>query len=273
MHTGTVDALPHLLTAAQATLSLAKAYFNKNGLLLNENKTQCIFVGSRPLIKRIPSNTTINFDSTSITPCKHVKNLGVYIDSHMTFDIHVNETHKKVMGILLFLNRVKDKFEAATRKTVVESLALSIVNYCLPVYGTTNNTLLKRVQKLQNFAAKICAGGARRRDHATPFITQMNWLKIEQQVVFDVAVAVYKIYNNMYPEWFLQLPTTTEVTHSRYTTRQHNNLYIPHTNTDYGARSLLVLGPRIWNKLPQHITNANSLCAFRKRLKKHLLNT
>lgn len=273
VHTGTVDALPHLLTAAQTTLSLAKAYFNKNGLLLNDNKTQCIFIGSRPLVKKIPSNTTINFDNTSITPCKHVKNLGVHIDSHMTFDIHVNETHKKVMGILLFLNRVKDKFEAATLKTVVESLALSIVNYCLPVYGTTNNTLMKRVQKLQNFAAKICVGGARRRDHATPFITQMNWLKIERKVVFDVAVAVYKIQNNMYPEWFLQLPTITEVTHSMYTTRQHNNLHVPYTNTDCGARSLLVLGPRIWNTLPQHITNANSLYVFRKRLKEHLLNT
>ncbi len=67
------------------------------------------------------------------------------------------------MGILLFLNRVKDKFDTTTRKTVVESLAVSIINYCLPVYCTTNNTLMKRVQYLQNFAAKICAGGAMQR--------------------------------------------------------------------------------------------------------------
>ncbi len=188
--TGTV-----VLTATQATLSSARAYFNENGLLLNENKTQCIFVVSRPLVKKIPNNTTIIFYNTSITPCKHVKNLGVHIDAHMTFDIHIHET-QKVMGILLYLNRVKDKFEAAARKTVVESLAISIINYCLPVYGTTNTTLMKRVQKLQNFAAKTCAGGARRGDHATTFITLMNWLKIEQKFVFDVAVAVYKIKKN-----------------------------------------------------------------------------
>ncbi len=78
VHTGTVDALPHLLTAAQATLSLAKAYFIKNCLLLNENKTQCIFVGSRAIVKKIPSNTTVNFDNTSITPCKHVKNITAF---------------------------------------------------------------------------------------------------------------------------------------------------------------------------------------------------
>ena len=187
----------------------------------------------------------------------------------MTFDIHINETHKKVMGILFFLNRIKDKLEAATRKTVVESLALSIINYCLPVYGTTNNTLIKRVQKLQHFAAKICVEGARRRDHATPVITQMNWIKINQKVVLDVAMAVYKIKHKIHPEWFMHLPTNTEVTQSVYITRQQNNLHVPYTNTDCGARSLLVLGPRIWNTLPHHITNTNSLHVFTKRLKAH----
>lgn len=68
VHTGTVNALPHLLTVEQGTLSLAKAYLNKNVLLLNENKTQCIFVGSRQLVKKICSNTTINFDNTSVIP-------------------------------------------------------------------------------------------------------------------------------------------------------------------------------------------------------------
>ncbi len=73
-------------------------------------------------------------------------------------------------------------------------------------------TLMKRVQKLQNFAAKICVGGARRRDHVTPFITQMNWLKIERNIFFfAVAVAVYKMQNNTYPEWFLLLRTITDV--------------------------------------------------------------
>lgn len=270
VHTGTVDALPHLLTAAQNTLSAARTYFNKNGLLINENKTQCIFVGSRQLIKTIPENTTITFDNTTITPCKHIKNLGIHIDSHLTFDTHINETHRKVMGILLYLNRVKHKFVATTLKTVIESLALSIVNYCLPVYGTTKDTHMKRIQKLQNFAAKICVGGARRRDHATPYIKQLEWLKIEEKVVFDVAIMVYKIKNKIYPDWFIHLPTNMEITHNAHTTRQQNNLHVPYTKTDYGARSLLVLGPRIWNTLPLQITNANSLHAFTRKLKVHL---
>ncbi len=85
------------------------------------------------------------------------------------------------MGMLLSVNIIRDKFDVAGRKIVVQSLALSGVNYCLQVYGTTNNVQMQRVQKLQNFEAKTCVGDARRSDHATLFITQLEWLKIEKK--------------------------------------------------------------------------------------------
>ncbi len=194
VHSGTVDTLPHLIARTEATLSRAKSYFNNNGLLLNSNKSQCLFVGTRPAIRRIPDNTTINLNKTSITPSEQVKSLGVNMDQHMSFEVHIHEMHKKVMGKLLLVNRIRDKFDAATRTIVIQSLALSGANYCLQVYGTTNNTQMRRVQKLQNFAAKICAGGARRSNHATPFITQLEWLKIDKKkrVIFDVGFTVLR---------------------------------------------------------------------------------
>ncbi len=79
VHSGTVDDLPHLIATAEVTVSRAKSHFNNNGLLLNSNKTQCIFIGTRPAIRRIPDNTTINMNNTSITPSKQVKNLGVQL--------------------------------------------------------------------------------------------------------------------------------------------------------------------------------------------------
>ncbi len=101
------------------------------------------------------------------------------MDYHLTIDVHIQEIHKKVM--VFFLNSIKYKFEINTRKIVIQSLALNIIKYCLPVYGTTNSIFSRRVQKLQNFAPKVYAGGSRRSDHATPFITQPEWFKIEKK--------------------------------------------------------------------------------------------
>ncbi len=55
------------------------------------------------------------------------------MDQHMSFEVHIHEMHKEVMGIPLLVNRIRDKFDAATRKIIIQSLALSGVNYCLQV--------------------------------------------------------------------------------------------------------------------------------------------
>ncbi len=140
VYIGAITELPDLITRTKTTLSLAKTYFSINGLMINPSTTQCLFVGTRPFIRRIPSDMTINSDNAHITSSNHIKSLGIYMDCHMTFDVHIQEMHNKVMWILFFLNRIKDKFQINTRKIVIHSLALSIINYCLPVYGTTNST-------------------------------------------------------------------------------------------------------------------------------------
>ncbi len=62
------------------------------------------FIGSPQLLAQIPPNTIINCDCDIITPSAHVKNLCVYFDRYMIFDIHISELNKKIMGMLLFIN-------------------------------------------------------------------------------------------------------------------------------------------------------------------------
>ncbi len=235
--------------------------------MINPNKTQSLFVGTRPFIRRIPLtqlSVLTTLTSVQAITLRHLHGLP-----HDLWRTHTRNA--QVMGILFFLNRIKDKFEINTRKTVIQSLALSFINYCLPVYGTTNSTLLRRLQKLQIFAAKVCAGGAGRSDHATPFITQLEWLRIEKKVIFEVAVNVFKIKSKLFPDWFMQFPTNNEILQNSYTTRQHN-LYVSCTNTDHSPRSFIVLGPKIWNALPDNVTNSLTLQVFRKGLKAFLMN-
>ncbi len=53
------------------------------------------------LLSRVPDNTTVKFDGKTITPSNHVRNLCLYIDRYMTFDVYANESNKKVMGTLM----------------------------------------------------------------------------------------------------------------------------------------------------------------------------
>ena len=123
LHSSTPNNINTLIKYTEDTLIKCKHYFLNNGLMLNSAKTQCTFIGNRQLLSRIPPNTTINFNGDIIYPSSCVKNLGVYMDRYMVFDVHVNELIKKVNGILMYINRIGDLCDKQqTRIIIVESL-------------------------------------------------------------------------------------------------------------------------------------------------------
>ncbi len=118
------------------------------------------FIGSRQLLAQVPPNPVISIDGDIITPSPQVKNLGVYMDKFMLFDKHI--LTKKAVGVLMFLSRVGADFDKPSRIIVVQSLVLSMMNYCIRIWATTNLTLIYKVQELQNFAAKVAMGSAKK---------------------------------------------------------------------------------------------------------------
>ncbi len=195
-------------------VKIARTYFLKNGVKFSAKKTQCIFLGTRQIIPKIPENTTLKFHDT-IKPSTSVKNLGVHIDSYMTFETHVNEMSKKVMGTLMYINRIKHCFDKPLRILAVQSLVLSVLNYCVTIWRTTNNTLLTTTQKLQNFANKEVDGRAQKSDLVTPVVKELEWLNMRKMVMFNCAVTVFRQLNSYYPQNILSLPTVTDITGSR----------------------------------------------------------
>lgn len=139
------------------------------------------------------------------------------------------------------------------------------------IWGTTNASLITKVQRLQNFAAKVADGRARKYDHVTPIFKELQWLNIKKQITFNSVVTIFKQVTRHYPDHFLPLPTVNNMTDT--ITRQQHNLYVPRTKTDSGARAMSVTGPKLWNQLPSDIKEANNLHAFKSKLKKNLLLT
>ncbi len=265
-----IENLQELIKKTEDTLKTVKIYFNKNGLLLNSKKTQCMFIGNRNLLSRIPSNTVIRVNDNLIQPSQYVKNLGLYFDQHMVFDKHISQISRKTYGTLMYVNRIKEVFSNDIRRTVIQTLVLSIVYYGMAVWGTTNKTQIKRVQKLQNFCAKVIVGGKSKRDHASPILDELDWLKISKMCAYEQCIMTHKAVTKKYPGWLFTFPTVHNINTTN--TRQRHDLYVPRTYTDTGQRSLLVRGPRIWNALPLGLTKIENSNTFKKCLKKYLLH-
>ncbi len=158
-----------------------------NGLMLNSKETQCIFIGSRQILAHVPSDTVIKVDGEFIIPSNNVKKkIGFHIDRFMLFDKHIDQVTKKVIGTLMFLGRVSANLDKPSRIVVVQALVLSIMNFCIRIWGTTNQTIINKVQKVQNYAAKVATGAAKKFDHVTLIFKELKWMRIKEKYEYDI---------------------------------------------------------------------------------------
>ena len=60
----------------------------RNSLLVNPEKTKMLLVGTRQLMNQLETPIHINFMGETLTPVTEVKDLGMFLDSYLTYDKH-----------------------------------------------------------------------------------------------------------------------------------------------------------------------------------------
>ena len=96
IQTGNINDIPGLMRTGEDSIKKVQLYFDKNVLMLNANKTQCMFVGARGLLSQIPPYTRMQVNGNQYVLCKSFKNLDIHFDNHMQFDVHINELSRKI---------------------------------------------------------------------------------------------------------------------------------------------------------------------------------
>lgn len=151
LHSSYTNKLPRLISDTVSTLKSVKKYFLTNGLILNSGKTRRIFVSKKQLLAHVvPPNTVMKIDEDTILPSNHVNIFVVHMGRYMLFDEHTEELSKNVVGMLTFLSQISVNVDKHSRIVIVQCLLLSMIYYIL-LWGTTNLTIIYKVQKLQKF--------------------------------------------------------------------------------------------------------------------------
>ena len=85
-------------------------------------------------------------------------------------------------------------------KTTVQAFISCHLDYCNAlVYGIADD-LLRRLQSVQNAAARLVAG-SRRSDHVTPVLRRLHWLPVRRRIEFKLALLIYKSLNGSTPRY------------------------------------------------------------------------
>jgi len=142
---------------------------------------------------RSPSNATVD----------SARDLGVTLDSHLTMSAHVGSMCRSAYCFLRQLRPVVRSLTEDATKTVVHAFISMHLDYCNSLLCGISDTLLRRLQSVQNAAARVITRTPRR-DHITPILHHLHWLPVRQRVAFKLAVLVYKALNNRAPEYLSQ---------------------------------------------------------------------
>ena len=86
-----------VMAAVNQDLTNISKWCAKNSLLINPDKTKLVVVGSAQLIKRLP-HISLSLLGKTISPGSVTKDLGVYIDHYLTYDVHVTKTISSCMN-------------------------------------------------------------------------------------------------------------------------------------------------------------------------------
>ena len=233
----------------------------------NAEKTQLIVLGTRQNLRQLPP-IAVEFMGAEITAATKVKNLGVTFDQRLSFSDHITEVVSRGTGILSSLSHCKHSLPRNTVITLVQALAVSVVRYCISVYGGCGVTQLARVQRLLNFAARVISG-RRKYDHISDVLRSLRWLSAENMWRFHSVMLLKKMLVAGQPESLRGQIVTRGSVHGR-NTRQADALETPAIRTESGRRRFLYSAVSFYNSLPPDLQNLEPQ-QFKTRYRKWLL--
>ena len=154
-------------------------------------------------------------------------------------------------------------------KSFVNSLVTSTLDYCNALWSGVPNTILNKLQSVQNTAARVVYSTSRY-CHITYILKELHWLPVQYRVQYKILTHMCKELSNQSPVYIKEL---LHVCKSCRESRSQNSsliLKLPRSHTvSYGDRSFAIIAPKLWTALPPGFRECNKLFAFKKSLKTH----
>jgi len=136
-------------------------------------------------------DVTIRIGPDTIIPSTAVRDLGIYINSDLSMQVHVQRSVAGCFAVLYQLRSIRRFVPSSVYQSLVVALVLSRLDYCNATLAGFPTSLLNRLQSVINAAARSIAG-LRRWDHITDALASFHCLRAPERINFKLAVLVYR---------------------------------------------------------------------------------
>jgi hypothetical protein len=253
--------LDDLLDILQKESNTAVDWLENNDMIPNPKKFQAIISAksNSSTLTSIP----IKIKEKIIYSKNSVTFLGINLDNELKFDQHIAVLCKKAAKQLNALYRIKRFLTFEMKTLLVNSFIYSNFNYCPLVWHLTSPNSIRVIEKIQERLLRFQFDNF----HSTYEELLNNAGKTTMLIsrLKTLCIEIYKTINGENPAYMKEI---FKKSCNKSSSRLPNNLEVPRANqVTYGTNSLRVLGPKIWNELPENTKASGTYTKFKENIK------
>ena len=172
-------------------MSDLKIWMARRKLKLNDGKTEIIVIRGNLRNVSVANFGEVNFGDTQLVLSESAKNLGVVLDSSLSFRSHIDSIVNTWNFHIFNLYMIKDFVNRKNLVTLVHSLIISKVDYCNSMFIGLPNVTLKKVQSFLNRAARLIFD-LPPRFPTTSSLIELHWLPLKARIEFKICLITFK---------------------------------------------------------------------------------
>uniref|UniRef100_A0A8C2BQ02 Reverse transcriptase domain-containing protein n=1 Tax=Cyprinus carpio TaxID=7962 RepID=A0A8C2BQ02_CYPCA len=143
---------PTVVARISACLSDISSWMNDHHLQLNLTKTELLVVPANPSFHH---NFSIQLGSSTITPSRTARNLGVVMDYQLSFTVNIATTTRSCRFALYNIRKIRPFLSEQATQLLVQALVLSRLDYCNALLAGLPACTIKPLQLIQNAAVRV----------------------------------------------------------------------------------------------------------------------
>lgn len=222
----------------------------------------------RSKTQKIDTHSQLKINGIVIDFVSSTKFIGVKWDDKVKWDQHIQCIKPKIAKGIGIICKARKVFNKETLKTLYYSIIYPYLTYCIEVWGTSAQTYLSSLIKLQKKIVRIITSSNYRAE-SKPLFESLKILNLSQVYQRSFAIFMFKYVKGILPNIFDEFFKRNSQVSSRVT-RNYNKLNVPFCKTELYKKSMKVEGPKLWNKLEDTINHQCSIQSFKKTLNKYL---
>lgn len=235
-------------------------YMNSNYLTVNVNKTKCMTIGNTN------SNVSVKYAGQYVEEVTEFKYLGLTITKGLDWNLHVSKLYRNLSCLAGVFRKISNILPIYLKKSIYNSMFVSQLLYCLPIYGSTTNGNIILIQRSQNRALKNLYD----KDvlySPIQLLNELDLLSCINHYRLFATTHIHSIINNE-----IHSNSSLSNRNHNYNTRHANDLWKHsiHTKT-WGENNPYIRAIDLYNNLELTMKSENNVKIFKRDLKRNIL--